>query len=78
MAVFSAVRNRRSQKLREGFEDFMARCVESSEQKNDVDLDFVLDMMKKNDVKIEEKEMKKIEKLANKKRKITRFLKYQS
>ena len=78
MAVFSAVRNRRSQKLREGFEDFMARCVESSEQKNEVDLDFVLEMMKKNDVKIEEKEMKKIEKLANKKRKITRFLKYQS
>ena len=78
MAVFSAVRNRRSQKLREGFEDFMARCVETSEQKNEVDLDFVLEMMKKNDVKIEEKEMKKIEKLANKKRKITRFLKYQS
>ena len=78
MAVFSAVRNRRSQKLREGFEDFMARCVESSEQKNEVDLDFVLEIMKKNDVKIEEKEMKKIEKLANKKNKITRFLKYQS
>ena len=77
MAVFSAVRNRRSQKLREGFEDFMARCVESSEQKNEVDLDFVLEMTKKNDVKIEGKEMKKIEKLANKKRKITRFLKYQ-
>ena len=73
MAVFSALRNR----LREGFEDFMARYVESSEQKNEVDLDFVLEMMKKNDVKIEEKEMKKIEKLANKKRKITRFLKYQ-
>ena len=72
MAAFSAVRNRKSQKLREGFNDFLARCVERSEQKSKVELDFVLEMMKTSDVKIEEKEWKKLEKLGDKERKITR------
>ena len=72
MAAFSAVRNRKSQKLREGFDDFLARCVERSEQKSEVELDFVLEMMKNSDIKIEEKELKKLEKLGDKERKISR------
>ena len=60
MAAFSAVRNRKSQKLREGFDDFLARCVERSEQKSEVDLDFVLKMMKNSDIKIEEKGVEEI------------------
>ena len=72
MASFSAVRNRKSQKLREGFDDFLARCVERSDQKTEVELDFVLEMMKNSDIKIEEKELKKLEKLGDKERKISR------
>ena len=72
MAAFSAVRNHKSQKLREGFDDFLARCVERSEQKSKVELDFVLEMMKNSDIKIEEKELKKLEKLGDKERKISR------
>ena len=64
MAAFSAVRNRKSQKLREGFDDFLARCVERSEQKSEVELDFVLEMMKNSDIKLE--------KLGDKERKISR------
>ena len=66
------MRNRKSQKLREGFDDFLARCVERSEQKSKVELDFVLEMMKNSDIKIEEKELKKLEKLADTERKISR------
>ena len=66
------MRNRKSQKLREGFNDFLARCVERSEQKSEVELDFVLEMMKNSDIKIEEKELKKLEKLGDKERKISR------
>ena len=72
MAAFSAVRNRKSQKLREGFDDFLARCVERSDQKSEVELDFVLEMMKNSDIKIEDKELRKLEKLGDKERKICR------
>ena len=58
------MRNRKSQKLREGFDDFLARCVERSEQKSEVELDFVLEMMKNSDIKLE--------KLGDKERKISR------
>ena len=66
------MRNRKSQKLREGFNDLLARCVERSEQKSEVELDFVLEMMKNSDIKIEEKELKKLEQLGDKERKISR------
>ena len=72
MAALSAVRNRKSQKLREGFDDFLARCLDRSEEKNEVELDFVLEQFENLDVKIDEKELKKLEKLGNKKRKISR------
>ena len=71
MAALSAVRNRKSQKLRDGFEDFLARCVESSEGRNEVQLDFVLEMLESKDIQIEEKEQRKLRNLANKNRKIS-------
>ena len=73
MAALSAVRNRKSQKLRDGFEDFLARCVERSEGRSEVQLDFVLEMLESMDIKIEEKEQRKLRNLANKNRKISRL-----
>ena len=72
MAALSAVRNRKSQKLREGFDDFLARCLDRSEEKSEVELDFVLEQFENLDVKIDDKELKKLEKLGNKNRKISR------
>ena len=73
MAALSAVRNRKSQKLRDGFEDFLARCVERSEGRNEVQLDFVLEMLESKDIKIEEREQKKLRNLGDKNRKISRL-----
>ena len=72
MAALSAIRNRKSQKLREGFEDLLARCVERSEDRNEVELDFVLGLFQNLDITIDEKEQKKLEKLADKNRKMAR------
>ena len=72
MAALSAIRNRKSQKLREGFEDLLARCVERSEARNEVELDFVLGLFQNLDITIDEKEQKKLEKLADKNRKMAR------
>ena len=75
MAALSAVKNRKSQKLREGFEDFLARCVERSEGRSEVKIDFVLEMLENMDVKIDAKELKKLDKLGDKNRKISRLMK---
>ena len=72
MAALSAIRNRKSQKLREGFEDFLARCVERSDERNEVELEFVMDTFENLDIKIEEKELTKLDKLADKNRKMSR------
>ena len=73
MAALSAVRNRKSQKLRDGFEDFLARCVERSDGSNEVQLDSVLEMLESKDIKIEEKEERKLRNLGDKNRKISRL-----
>ena len=73
MAALSAVKNRKSQKLREGFEDFLARCVERSEGRSEVKIDFVLEMLENMDIKIDAKELKKLDKLGDKNRKISRL-----
>jgi hypothetical protein len=75
MAALSAVRNRKSQKLRDGFEDFLARCVERSEGRSEVQLDFVLEMLESKEIQIEEKEQRKLRNLGDKKRKISRLSK---
>ena len=73
MAAFCAVRNRKNQKLRDGFNDFLARCLEKSEGKNKVELCFVLDTLNTNDIKIEEKELNKLKGLADKNGTISRY-----
>ena len=73
MAAFSAVRNRKNQKLREGFEDFLSRCVEKSKHKNEVELDFLLVTLNDSDIKIDQKELTKLDNLANKNRIICRL-----
>ena len=72
MAAFSAVRNRRNQKLREGFENFLARCLENSGGRREVELDVVINMLDENDVAIEQKELTILERLGGKNRKISR------
>ena len=73
MAALSAIRNNKSQKLREWFEDLLARCVERSEERNEVQLDFVLDTFENLDIKMEEKELIKLEKIADRNMKISRW-----
>ena len=59
MAALSALRNRNNHKLREGFEDFLARCVEKSDGKNEIDKIFVLESLEKLDVKMDPREKDK-------------------
>ena len=73
MAALSALRNRNNQKLREGFEDFLARCVEKSEGKNEVDKIFVLESLAKHDVKMDAREKDKLQRISNDKNKINKY-----
>ena len=73
MAALSALRNRNSQKLREGFEDFLARCVEKSENKNEIDKIFVMETLEKVDVKMDSREKEKLQRISNGRNKINRY-----
>ena len=75
MAALSALRNRNSQKMREGFESFLAKCVESSENKSEVDLSFVVKTMEDNNIKLEQKELSRLEKICDNNNKINRYSK---
>ena len=72
MAALSALRNRNSQKMREGFESFLAKCVESSENRNEVDLIYVVNTMEENNIKLEPKETSRLEKICDNHNKINR------
>ena len=72
MAALSALRNRNNQKLREGFEDFLARYVEKSEGKNEIDKIFVLESLEQLDVKIDSREKDKLQRISNDKNKINK------
>ena len=63
MAALSVLRNRNNQKLREGFEDFLARCSEKSENKNEIDKIFVMESLEKLDVKMDPREREKLPQL---------------
>ena len=73
MAALSALRNRNSQKMREGFESFLAKCVESSDNKSEVDLSYVVRTMEENSIKLEQKEIARLEKICDNNNKINRF-----
>ena len=74
MAALSALRNRNNQKLREGFEDFLARCMEKSEGKNEIDKIFVLESLEKLDVKMDSREKDKLQRISNDKNKINKYI----
>ena len=70
MAALSALRNRNSQKMREGFEYFLAKCVESSDNREEIDLSYVVKTMEENNIKFEQKEINRLEKISNSNNKI--------
>ena len=72
MAALSVLRNRNNQKLREGFEDFLARCSEKSENKNEIDKIFVMESLEKLDVKMDPREREKLQRISNEKNKVKR------
>ena len=72
MAALSVLRNRNNQKLREGFEDFLARCSEKSENKNEIDKIFVMESLEKLDVKMDPREREKLQKISNERNKVKR------
>ena len=72
MAALSVLRNRNNQKLREGFEDFLARCSEKSENKNEIDKIFVMESLEKLDVKMDPREREKLQRISNERNKVKR------
>ena len=72
MAALSAIKNRNNQKLREGFESFLSKCLEKSEEKNEVDVNYVLQTLEDASIKIDKKELVKLQKVSNAKGKISR------
>jgi len=79
MAVFSAIKNKKNQKLREGIEDLAVKCGEDTEKDaGNVDVALVVEQMEKMNIKMEEKDLAKMKKLADKNRKISRedFISY--
>ena len=72
MAALSVLRNRHNQKLREGFEDFLARCSEKSENKNEIDKIFVMESLEKLDVKMDPREKEKLQRISNERNTVSR------
>jgi hypothetical protein len=70
MAALNHMKNRKSQKAREGLEDFIARCLDGG---TSVQIDVVLEMFESMDMEIDEKDLKKMEKLADGNRNIPRL-----
>ena len=70
MAALSHMKNRKSQKLREGFEYFIARCLDGG---TEVHLNVVMEIFENTNIKLDAKDQKKFEKLANKDQMITRL-----
>jgi len=64
MAALSALRNRNSQRMRQGFETFLANCVEKSDTKDEVDLEYVIQTMTCMNVKFDQKELAKLQKIS--------------
>ena len=69
MAALNHMKNRKLQKTRDGYEDFIARCLDGGTV---VKIDFVKEVFENMDVTLEEKDVKEMEKLATKDRVIPR------
>ena len=70
MAALNHMKNRKSQKAREGLEDFIARCLDGG---TSVQIDVVLEMFESMDIEIDGKDLKKIENLVDGDKNIPRF-----
>ena len=51
----------------------MAKCVESSDNKSEVDLSYVVRTMEENNIKLEQKEIARLEKICDNHNKINRY-----
>ena len=72
MAALSIIKNKKSQRLREGFDDLMIRCVDGGAGGTEVELDHVAEIFENMNIKIDAKELQKMEKLAGENKKIPR------
>ena len=88
MAAFSAIKNKKNQKLREGIEDLALKCGDTNEESGVqlIDVQFLfqeiyasclfiqvnllLTSLEKMGIKVEDKELAKMDKMANKNKKI--------
>merc|ERR1712013_88418 len=81
MAVFSAIKNKKNRKLREGIEELANKFSVNKDEDSGVqyiDMNQLMSSMKKLNVSLEEKEILKISKLADKNKKVSRddFIEY--
>ena len=70
MAALNHMKNRKLQKTRDGYEDFIARCLDGGTA---VRIDLVKEVFENMDVTLEEKDVKEMEKLAKKDRSVPRL-----
>merc|ERR1712098_982112 len=81
MAVFSAIKNKKNNKLREGIELLANKCGHNNEDDPEVqyiDMNLLMGSMKEMKIAIEEKELLKISKMADKNKRISKdnFVEY--
>ena len=62
MAAVNYIKNRRNQKMREGLDHFVARCLDSEEN---VKIERVVEIFDATNHVIDEKEMEKLSSIAN-------------
>jgi len=67
MAVFSALKNKKNQKMREGIEDLAIKCSEPINEKEEpqIQIDLLVKQFDSFNIKLNEKELSKLEKLSN-------------
>ena len=88
MAALSAIKNKKNKKMREAIEDIAVKCGDTAEGEgvkvgrvsnkycsnliDDAQIDLLVDMLEDMNIKIERKEVTKLESLQDKEKKISR------
>ena len=70
MAAVNHIRNRRSQRMRDVFEDFVARCLNGGDE---VEIDHLLEMIDSTNNNFDEKEVTKIREIAGEDKHLSKF-----
>ena len=70
MAALNHMRNRKSQRTRDGYEDFIARCLDGG---TDVKIEVVLGIFENAKIEMDGKDLQNMVKLANKNKLIQRL-----